>query len=615
MFICAHHKNVSYATGYEYSVDLPIRSLVDLINKHPRYATTSSCSGRIALFNPINADNSGKGGGKWLITAHRRITIAELVEALDSVLIEDDDSFCSTPVTLMFKHEPMLLHVACASHYDAALLLRVGTMHGTLRESGAMITEKRVTVALRGHALALTVPLAARGPLRPSPEYLKMLVNEANDRFEKNENRMLNLYKGIENELFTGEYSHLLDSSSKKIRGIVNAFPSLDLWGHAAIAVPISSNDKASALNDDLDVLVFGGYGLGPRTNKKNKKCSRLSSVFGIRRRKGVWDKQWIERNESSSKRDCSRSEIMERKVHFPPLQGHKACLFPTARYAHNNPIVAIFGGRAGPARPSSSLFLYYPSQSCEFYEPKVNGPPPAPRWGHTFTALPGHNENVGIVVGGRNEKEAMSSIHILSRITKFGEADEYTWQSVDIGRPLFNHTAVLQPSAGSVLDKVIIFGGLENASSIIQSAHHSSTTCSIEITCAGKKINWTEQGHSLPKDDFFASSATSFSSVHSRTRSIFVSGGVPTQQELTNTKDITPIRLFECCSDNIMSSCKVELRLSDSELDVNFGSMVHHEMIFTERAIVGDRNKTLNEIILLGGGVDSFAFGPSFSR
>jgi len=515
---------------------------------------------------------------------------------------------------MMFKHEPMLLHVACASHHDAALLLRIGTMSGTLRESGAMITEKRVTVALRGHALALTVPLAARGPLRPSEEYLEMLVNEANDRFEKNENRMLNLYEGIENELFTGEYRHLLQCASKTVKGIVNSFPSLDIWGHAAVVVPISFDNESSSFVDDIDVLVFGGYGSGPGMSKQKKKYCRLSSVYGIRRRKGIWDEKWAERNELTLEEHCSKRKIMEGKVILPPLQGHKACLLPVARCAHNDPIVAIFGGRAGPARPFSTLFLYYPTLSCDFFEPKVVGPPPTPRWGHTFTALPGHDDNVAIVVGGRNEKEALSSVYLLSRITKFGEADEYAWQSLDIGRPLFYHSAVLQPNAGSVLDRIVIFGGLANASSIVQPAKCLSMTSSIQITNAGKEIKWVEHGGSFPKDGFFASSAASISTIHSRTRSIIVSGGAPIQHELTNTNEALPIRIYECCSDNKVSACKVDLHPCHSDLAVNFGSMAHHEMLFVESGIDGDRSAKSCDILLLGGGVDSFAFGPSFS-
>ena len=71
------------------SVDYKIRPLVDLINRHPEYVTLSSCSGRVALFDPTGVNVSayydgedkqtqqqqqvkgteirGKGRGKWIL--------------------------------------------------------------------------------------------------------------------------------------------------------------------------------------------------------------------------------------------------------------------------------------------------------------------------------------------------------------------------------------------------------------------------------------------------------------------------------------------------------------------------------------------------------------------
>ena len=74
------------------SVDYKIRPLVDLINRHPEYVTLSSCSGRVALFDPTGVnvsayddgedkqtqqqqqvkgtEISGKGRGKWILVTH-----------------------------------------------------------------------------------------------------------------------------------------------------------------------------------------------------------------------------------------------------------------------------------------------------------------------------------------------------------------------------------------------------------------------------------------------------------------------------------------------------------------------------------------------------------------
>ena len=79
------------------SVDEKIRPLVNLINLHPEFVTLSSCSGRVAMFDPIGSclesssggemardesynnhlqektkgtEISGKGRGKWIFVTH-----------------------------------------------------------------------------------------------------------------------------------------------------------------------------------------------------------------------------------------------------------------------------------------------------------------------------------------------------------------------------------------------------------------------------------------------------------------------------------------------------------------------------------------------------------------
>ncbi len=75
------------------SIDEPIRDLIALINSYPGWCTTSSCSGRVAVFlegskSPSKLDEQvdshegeikskkvktgpgGKGGGRWLLVSH-----------------------------------------------------------------------------------------------------------------------------------------------------------------------------------------------------------------------------------------------------------------------------------------------------------------------------------------------------------------------------------------------------------------------------------------------------------------------------------------------------------------------------------------------------------------
>ena len=187
------------------SVDVLIRPLVDLLNLHPSFATLSSCSGRIALFDPhlqqegsapddeylslldseetdeedkslgenfssnenvllqnlgVPPKSSGKGSGGWLLASHSIVEPSTLVKLLEEPTKRGE----SRDATLMLKHEPLLLHVAASSLTRGRQLLSLA-LHLGFRESGLVVTQHRVTVAIRGHSLALCVPIARNGSL------------------------------------------------------------------------------------------------------------------------------------------------------------------------------------------------------------------------------------------------------------------------------------------------------------------------------------------------------------------------------------------------------------------------------------------------------------------
>jgi tRNA(Phe) wybutosine-synthesizing methylase Tyw3 len=198
------------------SVDERIRPLVDLINSHPDYITLSSCSGRVALFDPgeyaddvafivdkkdededdIDDDDndvdehvhtdivnggggggrSGKGrGGRWIFVTHD--VLPDLGErVIDSLRrvgnemhrsIVDDASTgrsrhrrrCRTRVAVTFKHEPPLLHVGACNLESGRRLLRMCKGECAMRESGLIVTDSRVTVEVRTNSTSLCLPI------------------------------------------------------------------------------------------------------------------------------------------------------------------------------------------------------------------------------------------------------------------------------------------------------------------------------------------------------------------------------------------------------------------------------------------------------------------------
>jgi len=67
------------------SIDENIKELINIINSHPQYVTSSSCSGRVSLYvegkkKPLNetemvASAGGKGGGGWILVEHDPIEL------------------------------------------------------------------------------------------------------------------------------------------------------------------------------------------------------------------------------------------------------------------------------------------------------------------------------------------------------------------------------------------------------------------------------------------------------------------------------------------------------------------------------------------------------------
>ena len=111
------------------SVDAPVITLVDRINITQHYYTTSSCSGRISLFQHFNSDGKGKSG-RWLLCEHGTVTLPQLQQALHTASADP-----STSAAAVLRFEPFILSVACRTLSAASLLLSAALQSGC-RESG-----------------------------------------------------------------------------------------------------------------------------------------------------------------------------------------------------------------------------------------------------------------------------------------------------------------------------------------------------------------------------------------------------------------------------------------------------------------------------------------------
>jgi tRNA wybutosine-synthesizing protein 3 len=603
------------------SVDQHIQELVDLINAHPSFATLSSCSGRISLFDhgviafkedsaananedtADRADSSGKGGsGGWLLVSHDEIEASELIHVFrekGEATTTTDVSKSTSSSILSFKLEPMLMHVAAASLERGQQLLQLALRLG-FRESGLIVTATRITVAIRGYGLTLSVPLALQGPLRTSEEYLVALVAEANRRLRTNITRIQKVHDEIEQELFRPV------QSCGRIQA--RPLPDLNLWGHAAVSIP--RGEKG-----DVDLLVFGGYGRGPSvllsgSVKEASNASRRSdAIYCLQRSSGAWDSHWHQVDQelptdgANALEHTSQIGVTVHPFIFTAREGAAACVVP------GTSLVAIFGGRKGPAQPLDELFLYaYPD--CYFQQPvDIRGNRPLGRWGHSLTALSGDGGNVAVLVGGRNETASFDYVHVLSIVGNDLGSKSLLWEFIVFTSPLqprFHHSAAV------VDDSVFIFGGLSDPSDLLEPFSEETEDPSI-FSFKVSSSSTAETVHTECLSPHFGQAACALlvsDSSGGSHRTILLTGGLPLSGDGDTGKD-DHVQWLRCSR----KKNKWHLSPQGTKLEPTnsggpgLGPLVHHTCVALP-SLSSDKQ----EVVLVGGGASGFAFSQCFA-
>jgi tRNA wybutosine-synthesizing protein 3 len=155
------------------SVDVEIKEIVDLINNHPDYCTTSSCSGRITLLERIS---DKKFETNWLIASHQPVTFEEIKEKLDS----------DKEVWLM--QESFILHVFCRTIEKAEELLKYCREVG-FKHSGIISVTNKIMVEVMGNEKVETI-IIKDGKNFIDDNYLKVLIDSCNERMLSNREKM-----------------------------------------------------------------------------------------------------------------------------------------------------------------------------------------------------------------------------------------------------------------------------------------------------------------------------------------------------------------------------------------------------------------------------------------
>ena len=639
------------------SVDVHIVNLVDLINHHQSFATLSSCSGRISIFDPnllsnesqndendqqdrtvstlSAANTSGKGGtGGWLLVSHDPVKEDTVLQTLH-LHCQQQQKRRHNQQPLIFKLEPLLLHVAAGSLSRGEQLLQLALQLG-FRESGLVVTKTRVTVAIRSQRLALTVPLfleTKEDTISPPDSYITSLVRESNQRLQRNLERIDELYRAVETTLFRPhslEQPGFTSGVDLTYQIHFSSLPDLNLWNHTMVTVPGEVDGADTDASSTL--LVFGGYGRGPKG--ASSSTQRSSRIYSLTSNKGTWDDQWneiipSEHWDSPGKEtgnDFYIDTVFGTRVRGASLEareGAAACLLGSKSIEDSySSLVVLFGGRKSPAHPLGDLLLceYTPTRLVIGEPVSIQGETPSPRWGHTLTSLNAGKTKEGacaVLFGGRTETTTLNTCHILS-IHHGQEECHFLWETLILSvspSPRFHHGAVC------VENHLIVFGGLSECSNPLEAFtdrnDESSTLNDVlaislrDKTCIN--IIFSDQQH---LGRFGHQICGPFVTAQPNTKDndsqlLLLLGGLDyssDQEQLDEDSPIVDLQALEW-DETGWKLKSLPLTIDSSGMESShIGPLVHH-------ATASLTGSGLNSFASTGGGVMGFGFGPCYAK
>ncbi|XP_021766875.1 tRNA wybutosine-synthesizing protein 2/3/4-like [Chenopodium quinoa] len=431
------------------TIDAPIIPLLNTINNHPSYYTTSSCSGRISIFSHL--PNKPKGG-TWAFISHDPVDPFSILNLIfpptSTAATESVDSAESTQSELVFRFEPLIIAVECKDVGAAQFLVALAISCG-FRESGiTSVSSKRVIVAIRC-SIRLEVPLGCKGRIMVSPEYLRYLVEIANDKMGANWKRTQGFLEGLRKNGFVGQeaeaeagdgfvglrggvdgdgaiweeekwvgvnqegtnlekYSGPLGSSGSSlaivpIKIVGESIERLFIWGHSSCTICNA---------DSKEILIYGGFG-GIGRHARRSDCLLLDLFSG-------------------------RLSVLDVKGSPSPRMGHTSSLVGGS--------MIVIGGRADPTNILDELWIF-DIMKAEWKLVGNTGDVFAPRHRHAAAVV---GSNI-YIFGGLNNNTLYSSLVVL-------DVDTMKWKEVQASGefPCARHSHSLV-AYGNIL---FLFGG-----------------------------------------------------------------------------------------------------------------------------------------------------------
>jgi len=160
-------------------VDSGIVRLLQTLNACGEYYTTSSCEGRIQLFQDVGSKKDNRSLGCW----HRKVSHLEVLQAFKPV-----------KGILYFKFEPPILHVA-AQNIEAARRLLICAREAGFKKSGIQAVKHERFMVELASTENIDAPVMDDGRKLVSDDYVKYLVKLANGKHARTQLKIRKLEK------------------------------------------------------------------------------------------------------------------------------------------------------------------------------------------------------------------------------------------------------------------------------------------------------------------------------------------------------------------------------------------------------------------------------------
>ncbi len=152
-------------------IDEMVASLIKKINALGNYYTTSSCAGRIMVYEK---KSEKKFDTRWLYVSHELAEIEDIKKTTLKL----------PPNPVWFREEPMMMHICARNLENAEKMLMIARECG-FKRSGMMATSRRIVMEITGTEIMDTI-IADKGKMLVGDSYIARLVKEANRKLERN---------------------------------------------------------------------------------------------------------------------------------------------------------------------------------------------------------------------------------------------------------------------------------------------------------------------------------------------------------------------------------------------------------------------------------------------